>query len=223
MIFTLVFIGNNKLYKQQKIAMASQNPLSILDVVAIGIILLSAIWGIFRKLSRELFSLIAVLFSFVISLLTYRHIGEKLAGISRLDIRSAEAIAFATVAILTVCVMIVIKLVLGKVFTITVENKAERIGGFFVGLISSTLTVCMTFYLLILFPHKYLNRKIGAESIIGKTVKKCFPYLQKIETIHGTLETTEKTETDFHPTPKQKTRDTKQKTLIDNTSTNNWI
>lgn len=203
--------------------MPSLPPLSIVDVVALGIILLSAICGIFRKLSREIFTLVAIVFSFIIALLTHRPIGEKLVGISRLDIRSAQAIAFAMLAVVTVCILIVVKLVLQKVFTLTVESKVERIGGFLVGLISSALTVCMIFYLLILFPHKYVNSKIGAESVIGKTIKKCFPSLQKIETIQSPSETTEKKETDFYPDSKRKIRDTKQKKLTDSTSTNNWI
>jgi uncharacterized membrane protein required for colicin V production len=203
--------------------MSPQLPFSTVDSVAIGIILLGAIWGLFRKLSRELFTLVSMISASVIALLTYKLLGEKLSGISRLDARSAQAVALVIVVISVICLLIIIKLLLRKIFTITVENKAERVGGFFAGLISFSLAIGLIFYLLILFPHNYINHKVGNESMIGKTIKKCFPALQKFETNASFPRkiNEEGKETDLES--KQDKPNSKQKKTPDTISTNRWI
>lgn len=199
--------------------MPSQFALSSVDYVVIGMIIFGAIWGTIRKLSREVFTLTASVFSFIVALLTYRITGEKIIRISRLDNRSAEAIAFVGVIIAIVCILAVMKLLLRKVFTLTVESKLERPGGCIAGFISFSLIACMIFYVLILFPHEYLNRKLGDESVIGRRVKNLFPALRKLEI----PEATDKKKSVLHSESIQKKNDTKKKKSTDVTTTNSWI
>lgn len=144
--------------------------LNPVDIAALVIICINLIIGFRRGLSGELAGLVGTAAAFGLGVYFLTPFSSWLQDHSRLEGRSAEAVAFTSVAIGVIVVAILLRLILGKIMKITFEPTVDKIGGLLSGFIRSSILVLIIFIAINMSPHEYLNRKFGKESIIGKVV-----------------------------------------------------
>lgn len=85
-------------------------PPSIIDYIALVIICVSLIQGIFRGLSGELARFIGVIVSFITGITLYRPIGQWLSMNTRISGYGAMALAFISTIVVASVIMIIIRI-----------------------------------------------------------------------------------------------------------------
>jgi membrane protein required for colicin V production len=155
-------------------------PPSLVDVIAIVVLVVGGVQGALRGLSGELARLISVIIAFMLGLRFYQPFGAWVLEHTRLGGRPSLALAFVVTVVTVIVVLLVLRHVIKRVMKIVVEEQAEKSGGALAGVIESTIYVLIAFVVLNLVPHDYLNRKFGEESIVGTCVQASMPHLQEI-------------------------------------------
>ena len=153
--------------------------LSIVDMVAIGLVLLGALIGIYRKLSGELAQLIGVVCAFVFGLYAFHPFGAWVLENTRLDPKPAHALAFLITVLASMLALILLRLILRKIMHVVFEEKVDRIGGFFAGGVKAAVLVLIAFFVLNAWPHETINRVCGEESFIGRRVVEHMPAIKE--------------------------------------------
>lgn len=155
-------------------------PPSVVDVIALGFIVLGALQGFLRGLSGELAALIGTVAALALSVRYYRPFGGWVLAHSRLEGRPAFALAFLVVVIAAVLIMLLLRFGLKRIMKVVVEPGADRLGGLLAGTIRATVIVVIVFVTLNLFPNDYLNRVFGEESLTGTAVVRATPHAREI-------------------------------------------
>lgn len=154
-------------------------PLSIVDVVALAVAAAVAVQGFFRRLSGEVAGLIGSVVALVVGVSLCRPIGAWMYEHTRLEEQPARAVAFLVTVIASLAVMVVLRLLLGKLMRMVFEPTTDRIGGVVAGFLRGTVYVILFFLLMNLWPHEYLNRVFGEESVIGTAVVEQIPFVRE--------------------------------------------
>jgi membrane protein required for colicin V production len=164
-------------------------PPALVDVIAVALIALAALHGSFRGLSGELASLVATVAAFWFGVHGYQPVGAWMDAHSRLHGRPAFALAFATVIVAGVLIMLVLRWALKRIIRVVVEPTADRVCGTLAGGVRGALWVTALFILANLSPNTYLNRKLGEESLVGTLVMRALPHgrelLEEWDASHG--------------------------------------
>ena len=146
------------------------------DLVALIVILLNALNGMRRGLSREIAGTISAILALFLGIELRRPLGELVAEDTRVGPMARPALAFALTVLLAVIVMVLLRILLKHTIHIIIDDKAvDRSGGMLAGLVKSTIIVMIVFLLLGMWPHKYLHRIFAIESWIGRTVVESTP------------------------------------------------
>jgi uncharacterized membrane protein required for colicin V production len=146
--------------------------ISVIDIAALIIIGVNLIIGLRRGLSGELAGLIGTIAAFGLGAYFLAPFGAWLQDHTRLGERPAQALAFISVAVGVIVVMILLRLLLGKLMKISFEPTIDKVGGFTSGLIRSCVLVLIIVVAIQMCPNDYLNRKVGEESVVGRAVVK---------------------------------------------------
>ncbi|MBN2302079.1 MAG: CvpA family protein [Lentisphaerae bacterium] len=180
-------------------------PLSVIDIVALVIVALGALIGYRRGLSGELAQLISVIVAFVISLLLYHPVGSWLHEHTQLNNRpqAAHAVAFIATIIGATIAMIILRYLLKRIMQVVIEKEVDKIGGVIAGFVRASILVVIVFLLLNMWPHEYLNRLFGEESVIGTAVLHCMPSFE--EQFSSVKDLREKVENRWQERKKQST------------------
>jgi len=150
-------------------------PPNLLDIAALVAVCIGAIQGVFRGLSGELSRFISTIVSFIVGMVLYRPFGSWLATHTRLGEAGSAALAFFLTIAAAVVVMVLLRTILKQIFKLAVNPGVDRIGGIFAGMLRASLFVVAIFWLMNLWPHEYLNRKFGRESVVGTLVRAIMP------------------------------------------------
>jgi uncharacterized membrane protein required for colicin V production len=145
---------------------------NVIDIAVLIIIGVNLIIGIRRGLSGELAALVGTVAAFGLGAHLLSPFGAWLNGHTRLGERPAQALAFISVAVGVIIVMILLRLLLGKLMKISFEPTLDKIGGFAAGLIRSCVLVLIIVVSVLMCPNDYLNRKFGEESVVGRSIAK---------------------------------------------------
>jgi uncharacterized membrane protein required for colicin V production len=154
-------------------------PLSLVDIIAFAVISLGALHGYWRGLTVELSRVVSVAVALVSAILMLDPLGAWLAGHTRLAAPQARAVAFGAAAAAAFAVMILARYLLRRILKIIVEPRADKLGGLIAGTVRSSIYVLIAFALLNLWPHDYLNRVFGEESVVGTVVLRCLPVVRE--------------------------------------------
>jgi len=157
-------------------------PLNLVDIVALGLIAIGGVQGLFRGLSGELARLIATVLAFVAGVSLHGAVGEWIQAHTRLADQSAHAVAFVATVVLAVLIMLSIRLVVKRLIKVVFADGVDKAMGVLAGLARMSVAVCIIFLIMNLIPHDYLNRHFGEESAIGSVVVRYVP------TVRETLE-----------------------------------
>ncbi|NQT94380.1 MAG: CvpA family protein [Lentisphaerae bacterium] len=154
-------------------------PFSIVDVVAVAVAAAVAVHGFFRRLSGEVAGLIGSVTALLMGLSLCRPLGAWLYEHTRLDEQPARAVAFLVTVIAALIVMVILRALLSKLMKLVFEPTTDRIGGIVAGFLRGTVYVILFFLLMNLWPHEYLNRVFGEESVIGTAVVEQIPFVRE--------------------------------------------
>ena len=149
--------------------------LSLIDCVALALLAAGTVRGMLRGLSGELARLLSVVTALVAALWLYAPAGAWLAGNTRLQGRLALAAAFSVTLIAAVVAMVVVRFLLKRVMKVVIEERFDRRLGLAAGFGNTLMVIAIVFLLVNMWPHDYLNRKFGEESLIGTLVLRALP------------------------------------------------
>ncbi len=152
---------------------------NVVDIVALAVITLGSLLGIKRGLSGELARLLSVTAAFIFGIEFCNPFGTWLVEHSRLGVRSAYAFAFLVTIVVAFIILLVLRFTLKRVIKVVIAEEFDRIGGLIAGFISSVLIVVIVLLGINLWPHDYLNRVFGSESIIGRGTLRMVPAVRK--------------------------------------------
>ena len=163
--------------------------MNLVDVIALFIVVIGIVQGCFRRLSGELSHLISVVAAFVAGMFAFRPLGIWLVEHTRLTEKSAHVTAFIAVIVASLVLMALIRILLRRIMRVIIEEQVDRTLGGFAGFLRASVFVLVVFVIMNMWPHEYLNRIFGEESMIGRTVKSCMPVLQEaVESGKNSLE-----------------------------------
>jgi uncharacterized membrane protein required for colicin V production len=149
------------------------------DIGALVILLLGTIIGFRRGLSGEIARFIGTIVAFCLGIYFYKPLGEWLVEHTRLEEGPANVIAFVVMVSVVLLITLIIRLILRSIMKISFEGNIEKAGGCVAGFIRAFLLILIIFIAMNMWPHDYLNRIFGKESIIGGVVVKYMPAIRK--------------------------------------------
>jgi membrane protein required for colicin V production len=154
-------------------------PISVVDIGALIILLLGAIIGLKRGLSGEIARFVGTIIAFCLGIFFYKPFGMWLVEHTRLGEKPAHVIAFVLMVAAVLLVTLLVRLILRSIMKISFEGNIERIGGLLAGFIRATVLVLIIFVVMNMWPHEYLTRIFGEESVIGRMVVRYMPAIEK--------------------------------------------
>ena len=162
-------------------------PVSVVDMIAVLVICLSTLRGFFRGLSGELAQLISLVLALVVGVYSYRPFGIWILSNTHLSHRAAHTVAFVVTVTTVILAAVLLGFVFRRIMKIVFDPKIDKPGGGLAGFVSGTLAVLLVLMILNLWPHAYLNRKCGEESVIGRLVVKFMPAVrEKVDDLPAT-------------------------------------
>ncbi len=148
---------------------------NLLDVVALLVVLYCTFVGWRRGLSGELARLTTLLLALLLATRLRTPLADLIRDGSRLEAPAAGALAFILIAIIVLIALSLICRLLRRVMQVTFTPGLERGGGLAAGCLRGVALVLTVFFALNLWPHDYLNRVFGQESLIGRVVQRILP------------------------------------------------
>jgi len=155
---------------------------NFVDIAALVLLALGAFMGYRRGLSGELARLVSIVAAFILGILFYRPVGAWIGAHTRMEDRPAQAVAFMFTVGATLVAMVLLRIILKRIMQVVFEEMTDKVGGAVAGLLRAGLTVAIIVMMVNTWPHDYLNRTFGEESVIGRIVLKYVPILrEKVE------------------------------------------
>lgn len=151
---------------------------NVVDAVAIFVVCLSVVHGLRRGLSGELAAVVSVVAALLLGLQFFEPLGSWVEVHTRLAGQAARAMAFVITVLASIVALILTRYALKRIMRVAIEPEADKIGGAVAGLVRACAAVVILFLVMNLWPHKYLNRKFGEESLIGRVMLRCVPELR---------------------------------------------
>ncbi len=149
------------------------------DIFALGLVLFCALRGLMRGLSGELARLLTILLALAAALRLREPLGEFIGAVTRLETPVDIALGFTLIVIAVLMILTIVRRLLKRIMQVTFTPGLEKGGGLAAGMLRGTVLVMTVFILLNLWPHEYLNRKFGEESLVGSAVGRVLPRLRE--------------------------------------------
>lgn len=153
-------------------------PPNVVDILAFIVVAIGTFQGFRRRLSGELAHLISVVAAFTLGLYFFRPLGSWLCAHTRLSEQAAHMLAFIIMIIVAVAAMVLLQFVLKRIMKVVFEETVDKTGGVLAGFVRSAIFVIIVFLIMNLWPHDYLNRLFGEESVIGTVIIRYMPSLR---------------------------------------------
>lgn len=153
--------------------------MNIIDIIALVVIAVGVLRGYRHGLSGELAHVISVVVVFMLGLHFYGPLGVWLNEHSQVGEQAAHALAFVATLVAAGVAMILLRAVLKRIMRVVIADGADKLGGAVAGSLRAAVFVVIVFVLVNLWPHDYLNRAFGKQSMIGSCVLACMPELRE--------------------------------------------
>lgn len=125
---------------------------SIIDLLALGLVIIGCIQGAFRGLSGELARLIGVIAAFWIARFSHPPVADWLDMHTRLSPESANLVAYAAVVIIALIALALIRKATEQLIKLVFEKGFDRAAGVIAGGLRMSLIACIIFIVLFLLP-----------------------------------------------------------------------
>ena len=162
------------------------NMFAVVEVGALVLVLWEFLWGLKRGLSGELSRLISTVIVLTAGLRFYQAVGRLLTDNTRLSENPelALAVAFLLIVACFALLFLILRLILRLLMTVKFNDKIDRPGGGFVGLLRGALMAILCVYAIGLWPHEYLQNVVRKQSIVGRAVFQYAPRaIEKLKAI----------------------------------------
>ena len=167
------------------------NMFTVVEVLALALVLWECLWGLKRGLSGELSRLISTVVVLAAGLRFYQAVGRLLVDNTRFseDPELALAVAFLLIVVCFALLFLILRLILRLLMSVKFNDKIDRSGGGFAGLLRGVLMALLCVYAIGLWPHEYLRYVVRKQSIIGRTVFQYTPRaIEKLNAIQRWLD-----------------------------------
>ena len=149
------------------------------DVAVIICLMIGAVQGFIRGLSGELAQLLSAVAGFGSGIWVYGPISQWMQKNDRLGEDSSRAVSFVAAMIAAIIIMIVLRIVFKKLLSGIIQEKFDKATGAIAGMLRAAIFVLMFLILMNLWPHDYINRLFGKESVFGTLAAKAMPGILK--------------------------------------------
>lgn len=151
--------------------------ISVIDIVVLVIVALSAVRGLLRGLSRELADLIRIVGAILLASLFCGQLGTLIFENTRLSESASHIAAYFLILIVSFIIFSVIHLLLSKFMHFAFKGPVEKVGGFTSGLIKGSLFAVILVLLISLWPHDKVRKAVREDSISGHWITEQYPRL----------------------------------------------
>ncbi len=152
---------------------------SLVDTIAVALVLFGTVIGLQRRLSGELAHVISMIVALAVGLFARRPLGQWLLDHSRLSPAVAQVVALVGVIVLAALAMAAVRIVLRKAMRVVFEEEVDKIGGAVAGFVRAALFVAIVFLVMNMIPHDGVNRIFGESSFLGRIVSRYTPILEE--------------------------------------------
>jgi len=159
--------------------MQNMPPPSLVDVLALSAVSLITLRGYLRGLSGELAQLVSAVAALALGVLFFGPVAAWCVAHTRLAPASARAAAFVVVIAAAVAALVLVRLALKRIMKVAFEERFDRAGGLVAGFVRACALVTLVLMVMNLWPHAYLNRKFGEESVLGTVLLRRMPFLRE--------------------------------------------
>ena len=184
--------------------MDSLPQLSLVDMIAILLVVIGGIQGFFRGLSGEIARLIGAILAFLAGIWLRQPVSVWIVENTRLEDRAATATAFTATVIIAFIIMLILRMVIKRLVKVVFAEGFDRSTGVIAGLLRMSIIVFIIFLCMNMIPHDYLNRVLGEESAIGRVVVKYVPMVRDVLKDNNLLHSNE----DKQPVTEEESDDT---------------
>ena len=154
----------------------------VADFLAVAVVVLITIRGHTRGLSGEVAQLAGLVIAFLFGLQAHPVVTLWLLDHTRLEGQSAHAVAFVAAFLAAVAAMLLVRYLLRFVMRVVIEEKFDKAAGSVAAFLRACILVTVVFLVMNLWPHEYLNRTFGEDSLIGTIVMRQAAHLvEKVE------------------------------------------
>lgn len=153
--------------------------LNPVDIGAIVLLIAGIIIGFRHGLSGEIARFIGTLAALVLGLYFYKSGGNVITENTRMGEAAANVTAFILIIAIILLLTLLARLILRSIMKISFEGGLEKAGGCIAGLLRAAMVVLMIIITMNMWPHDYLNRVFGKDSVIGRVVIKYMPAVKK--------------------------------------------
>jgi uncharacterized membrane protein required for colicin V production len=161
--------------------------LNTVDIIALVLLAVGAFQGLRRGLSGELARLVGVVIAFLAGVRFHEPVAAWCIEHTRLDYWPARTLAFTLTIAVGMAVMILVRLVLGRVIQIVIAEGLNRLGGILAGTVRSAVMILVVFLVVnMLTPDSFLGHAFGDDSAIGRVVRRYVPLVR--DRLHGKWE-----------------------------------
>ena len=159
--------------------MTFSNMFTVVEAGALVLVLWEFLWGLKRGLSGELLRLIGTVIVLAAGLRFYQTLGRLLTDNTRLaeDPELALAVAFLLIVVCFALLFLIVRLILRLLMSVKFNDKIDRSGGGFAGILRGVLMALLCVYVIGLWPHEYLRNVVREQSIVGRKV---FQYAPRV-------------------------------------------
>jgi len=154
-------------------------PPNAIDIAILVVVLFGLFRGYVRGLSGELAQLASVVAAFVLGLTLHPPLSTWLSEKTRLAGQNARTMAFVTTVLGSVLAMIILRYLIKRIMRVVIEEKVDKPAGLVAGGVKTVVLVLIVVVVMNLWPHEYLNRKFGEESVVGSAVLRYMPSLRE--------------------------------------------
>ena len=147
------------------------------DVAVIICLMIGAVQGFIRGLSGELAQLLSAVAGFGSGIWIYGPISQWILKNGRLGEDSSKAVSFVAAMVASIVLMIVLRILFKKLISGIIQEKFDKATGAIAGILRAAIFVLMFLILMNLWPHNYINRLFGKESVFGSLAVKAMPYI----------------------------------------------
>lgn len=149
--------------------------INIIDIFVIAVVVIGAVRGLVRGLSREIADLIRIGGAFLTAYFLYQPAAVFLIEKSRLSEVVATIAAFFIVLIVAFLVLTMLHVILSKFMRFAFKGPLERIGGLLSGVVKAAVFAMVVVLLLGFWPHPAFQRAVREDSVCGRWITANYP------------------------------------------------
>lgn len=147
----------------------------VIDYVFAGVLLIGAIRGAVIGLSRQVFSLVTLAVAVWVAGRYYTLVADQLVSGGHMKPPTADVTAYVVLVLGVWITSLIIRLVIGMVFSAKFKPAFERTGGALIGLITTAILASALIVAAGMTQHEPTREAVTQRSFVGRQLTSLFP------------------------------------------------